>query len=112
MPKVKLNLKELSTLEKVAKARQIVTSLTGNPSFTTPHPTLALLRKSSHGPGRVLLRDWALWALRASRGDGDGPCAEGRCASSRLPGAWVAALGPPHERRRGPAKRGALSPIT
>lgn len=40
MPKVKLNLKDLSTLEKVAKARQIVTSLTGNSSFTTPHPTL------------------------------------------------------------------------
>ena len=40
MPKVKLNLQRLSTLEKVAKARQIVTSLTGNAHFTTPHPTL------------------------------------------------------------------------
>ena len=41
MPKVKLNLRGLSPLEKVAKARQIVTALTGNPGFTTPHPTLA-----------------------------------------------------------------------
>ena len=41
MPKVKLNIRNLSPLEKVAKARQIVTSLTGNASFTTPHPTLA-----------------------------------------------------------------------
>ena len=43
MPKVKLNLQSLSTLEKVAKARQIVSALTGNSSFTTPHPTLAQL---------------------------------------------------------------------
>jgi hypothetical protein len=41
MAKVKLNLQRLSALEKVAKARQIVTALTGNANFTTPHPTLA-----------------------------------------------------------------------
>lgn len=41
MAKVKLNLKSLSTTEKIAKARQIVTAMTGNPDFTTPHPTLA-----------------------------------------------------------------------
>lgn len=41
MPKAKLNLKSLSALEKAAKARQMVSSLTGNASFTTPHPTLA-----------------------------------------------------------------------
>lgn len=43
MPKVKLNLQGLSTLEKIAKARQIVTAMTGNANFTTPHPTLAQL---------------------------------------------------------------------
>jgi Fibronectin type III domain len=39
--KVKLNLRSLSPTEKTAKARQIVSSLTGNPDFTTPHPPLA-----------------------------------------------------------------------
>lgn len=43
MPKVKLNIRTLSTTEKVAKARQIVTALTTNPSFTTPQPPLATL---------------------------------------------------------------------
>lgn len=43
MPRVKLNIRSLSTTEKVAKARQIVTALTGNPSFTTPHPALAAI---------------------------------------------------------------------
>jgi hypothetical protein len=43
MAKVKLNIRTLSTTEKVAKARQIVTALTGNPSFTTPQPDLATL---------------------------------------------------------------------
>lgn len=41
MAKVKLNLRTLSTIEKAAKARQIVTAMTGNPNFATPHPTLA-----------------------------------------------------------------------
>lgn len=40
MAKVKLNLRSLSPTEKTAKARQIVSSLTGNPDFTTPHPPL------------------------------------------------------------------------
>lgn len=40
MSKVKLNLRSLSPTEKTAKARQIVSSLTGNPDFTTPHPPL------------------------------------------------------------------------
>lgn len=40
MAKVKLNLNGLSTTEKVAKAHQIVSAMTGNPDFTTPHPTL------------------------------------------------------------------------
>jgi hypothetical protein len=41
MPKIKLNLRELSIPEKVSRARQIVTALTGNADFTTPHPALA-----------------------------------------------------------------------
>ena len=40
MAKVKLNLINLSTTEKIAKARQIVSAMTGNANFTTPHPTL------------------------------------------------------------------------
>lgn len=41
MPKVKLNLKDLSIPEKVAKARQIVTAMTNNADFVSPQPTLA-----------------------------------------------------------------------
>jgi len=40
MPKVKLDLHGLSALEKIAKTRQLVTAMTGNTGFTTPHPTL------------------------------------------------------------------------
>jgi len=40
MAKVRLNLRGLSTSIKAAKARQIVTAMTGNPSFTTPTPAL------------------------------------------------------------------------
>jgi len=41
MPKVKLNFRNLSVPEKIARAQQIVAALTGNSNFTTPHPTLA-----------------------------------------------------------------------
>jgi hypothetical protein len=41
MSKIKLNLRNLSPTETVAKARQIVTGLMGNPGFTTPHPALS-----------------------------------------------------------------------
>ena len=43
MARIKLNLKKLTTLEKIARARQIVTALTGNDNFTTPNPSLATL---------------------------------------------------------------------
>jgi hypothetical protein len=46
MPKIKLNLRNLSVPEKISRARQIVTSLTGNADFTTPHPTLAQVSAS------------------------------------------------------------------
>lgn len=41
MSKIKLNFTRLSVTDKIAKARQIVTALTGNASFTTPTPALA-----------------------------------------------------------------------
>jgi hypothetical protein len=43
MSKVRLNLRNLSTLEIIALARQIVKALTGNPEFPNPQPTLAVL---------------------------------------------------------------------
>ena len=41
MPKVKLNIRDLPVPEKIARAQQIVTALTGNASFPTPQPALA-----------------------------------------------------------------------
>jgi|SRR5882724_11576764 len=41
MARIKLNISRLPVTEKIAKARQIVTALTGNASFTTPTPALA-----------------------------------------------------------------------
>ncbi|HEY0323744.1 MAG TPA: hypothetical protein VGC66_22520 [Pyrinomonadaceae bacterium] len=46
MAKVKLNLRELSVPEKIARAQQIVTALTGNTNFPTPQPALALVTNS------------------------------------------------------------------
>lgn len=43
MAKIKLNLDRLSLAEKIAKARQIVKAITGNPNFPTPTPPLAAL---------------------------------------------------------------------
>jgi Fibronectin type III domain len=40
MAKTKLNLKNLSTPEKIARARQIVTAVTNNAHFPTPNPPL------------------------------------------------------------------------
>jgi Fibronectin type III domain len=41
MAKIKLNLRTLSTPEKIARARQIVTALTENSNFPAPNPPLA-----------------------------------------------------------------------
>ena len=41
MSRVRLNLRSLSITDKIAKGRQIVTAMTNNPTFTTPHPPLA-----------------------------------------------------------------------
>ena len=43
MAKVKLNFRRLSVPEKIAKARQIITALTGNASFPNPNPPLATI---------------------------------------------------------------------
>jgi len=43
MAKVKLNFRRLSVPEKIAKARQIVTALTGNNNFPNPSPPLATI---------------------------------------------------------------------
>lgn len=43
MARVKLNIRSLSTTDKVAKARQIIRALTGNADFATPHPPLAAI---------------------------------------------------------------------
>ncbi len=40
MPRVRLNLKNLTVTEKIAKGRQIVTAMTNNASFPTPTPSL------------------------------------------------------------------------
>ncbi|HYX28958.1 MAG TPA: fibronectin type III domain-containing protein [Pyrinomonadaceae bacterium] len=41
--KVKLNIARLSLTDRIARCRQIVTSMTGNANFTTPHPALAAI---------------------------------------------------------------------
>lgn len=41
MPRIRLNLRNLSVTDKIAKGRQIVTALTNNASFPNPHPSLA-----------------------------------------------------------------------
>jgi len=40
MPRIKLNLKNLTVTEKIAKGRQIVTAMTNNASFSNPNPPL------------------------------------------------------------------------
>ena len=48
MARVKLNIRGLSTTEKVAKARQIITALTDNAAFTTPQPSLATITMAAN----------------------------------------------------------------
>lgn len=40
MPRIRLNLKNLTVTEKIAKGRQIITAMTNNPSFPNPQPPL------------------------------------------------------------------------
>lgn len=48
MAKIKLNLKSLSLQEKVAKAHEIVTALTGNTHFPSPVPALPALTTAAN----------------------------------------------------------------
>src|SRR5215813_6757742 len=41
MPRIKLNLRNLSVPDKVARGRQIVTAMTNNANFSSPHPPLS-----------------------------------------------------------------------
>src|SRR5690348_11820223 len=41
MPRIKLNIRNLSVPDKVARGRQIVTAMTNNANFSTPHPPLS-----------------------------------------------------------------------
>ena len=43
MSKVKLNITRLSITERNAKCQQIISAMTGNPSFPTPNPPLATI---------------------------------------------------------------------
>jgi hypothetical protein len=43
MPKIKLNFRQLTIPEKIARARQIVAAMTGNSNFPIPHPPLTEL---------------------------------------------------------------------
>lgn len=49
MAQVKLNLRDLTIPQKVQKARQIVTAMTGNANFTTPDPALAAITTATDG---------------------------------------------------------------
>ena len=40
MPRIKLNLRNLSIPDKVQKGRQVVTAMTNNANFSNPHPPL------------------------------------------------------------------------
>jgi hypothetical protein len=46
MPRIKLNFRNLTVTEKIARSCQIVAALTGNSQFPTPHPPLAELTAS------------------------------------------------------------------
>ena len=49
MAKIKLNFSRLSIPEKIARAKQIVTSLTANATFPTPTPALAVVTTATTG---------------------------------------------------------------
>lgn len=49
MAQIKLNFSRLSISEKIARARQIVAAMTGNPNFTSPTPPLNLITNVADG---------------------------------------------------------------
>jgi hypothetical protein len=48
MAQIKLNFSRLSIPEKIARARQIVTAMTGNARFSTPQPPLAAITTATN----------------------------------------------------------------
>lgn len=70
MPRVKLNWKDLSIPEKLARAKQFINALTGNPNFPAPQPTLAQLSAAAD-------------ALEAAAADAQAARAEAKTATSR-----------------------------
>ncbi|HXI22306.1 MAG TPA: fibronectin type III domain-containing protein [Pyrinomonadaceae bacterium] len=63
MAQIKLNFSRLSIPEKIARARQIVTAMTGNPNFTTPQPNLVTISDAAD------LLEQAATAVQAARQD-------------------------------------------
>jgi hypothetical protein len=63
MAQIKLNFSRLSIPEKIARARQIVTAMTGNPHFTTPQPNLVTISDAAD------LLEQAASAVQAARQD-------------------------------------------
>jgi hypothetical protein len=49
MPRIKLNFRQLSITDKIAKARQVVTAMTGNSAFAHPTPDLAAVTTAGDG---------------------------------------------------------------
>ena len=70
MAKVKLNFRRLSVPEKIAKAKQIVTALTGNANFPNPNPPLATITAGTNGlSGAYTTTQAAKQALKAGVAD-------------------------------------------
>ena len=63
MPRIKLNLRNLSTPDKVQRGRQIVTAMINNPNFSSPHPALSEVTDALAG----LEQNYAL--VQAARAD-------------------------------------------
>jgi hypothetical protein len=49
MSRIKLNFRQLSIPDKIVRARQVVTSLTGNPAFPTPSPAMTVVTAAIDG---------------------------------------------------------------
>jgi hypothetical protein len=77
MARVRLNLRNLSVTDKIAKGRQIVTAMTNNATFPTPNPPLTevtgtiddLEKWSAMGLHLFKVRMKSLGALRQSLGE-------------------------------------------
>ena len=75
MAKIRLNFSRLSISEKIARARQIVTAMTGNANFPTPTPALASIATAATtlqtGDGDVLVARQQVSQKISSRNEGE-----------------------------------------